>query len=124
MCCAGSVIRQSMQRSSRENEMKRVIISLAFVAISSTSFAGDNRYEIRTNPYGSSIDDTTEGSTEIEMRKKHDYDPSNKFRGEVERDGSVRMRNYNGNRLRGTIDSDGYGKLRDQDGNTYRVKPR
>jgi hypothetical protein len=109
-----------MQRSSRENAMKRLILSLAFAAISSSAFAWDNRYEIKTDPYGSSIG----GSTEIEMRKKYDYDPSNKYRGEIDSDGSVRMRNYNGDRLRGTIDSDGHGTLRDLDGNTYRVKPR
>jgi hypothetical protein len=100
--------------------MKRVIIGLTFIALSSSVFAWDDRYEIETDPYGNSIG----GSTDIEMRKKYDYDPSNKYRGEVDSDGSVRMRNYNGDRLRGTIDSDGYGKLRDQDGNTYRVEPR
>lgn len=100
--------------------MKRVIIGLAFVALSSSVFAWDNPYEIKTDPYGKSLD----GSTDIEMRKKYDHDPSNKYRGEIDSDGSVRMKNYNGDRLRGTIDSDGYGRLRDQDGNTYRVKPR
>ena len=100
--------------------MKRVIFSLAIIALSASVFAADNRYEIKTDPYGSSIG----GSTEIEMRKKNDYDPSNKYRGEIDSDGSVRMRNSNGDRLRGDIGSDGYGKLRDQDGNTYRVKPR
>lgn len=100
--------------------MKRVIFGLAIVALSASAFAADNRYEIKTDSYGSSIG----GSTDIEMRKKNDYDPSNKYRGEIDSDGSVRMRNNNGDRLRGDIDSDGYGKLRDQDGNTYRVKPR
>ena len=50
--------------------MKRLIIGLAFLALSSSAFAWDNRYEIKTDPYGSS----TGGSTEIEMRKKYDYD--------------------------------------------------
>lgn len=100
--------------------MKRVILGLVSLAISAAVLGGDNRYEIKTDPYGSSIG----GSTDIEMRRKGDYDSSNKFRGEIESDGSVRMRNSNGERLRGEIDSDGYGKLRDQDGNTYRVKPR
>jgi hypothetical protein len=108
------------QRLLKEIKMKSAILGLVGIALSATVFAGDNRYEINTNPYGSSIG----GSTEIEMRRKNDYDPSNKFRGEIESDGSVRMRNYNGDRLRGEIDSDGYGKLRDQDGNTYRIKPR
>lgn len=100
--------------------MKRVIIGLAFIALSSSVFAWDDQYEIEKDPYGNSFG----GSTDIEMRKKYDYDPSEKYRGEVDSDGSVRMRNYDGDRLRGNIDSDGYGKLRDQDGNTYRVKPR
>ena len=75
---------------------------------------------IERQPYGSSFG----GNTDIEMRKKYDYDPLKKYRGEVESDGSVRMRNYDGDTLRGNIDSDGYGKLHDEDGNTYRVKPR
>ena len=74
---------------------------------------------MQKTPLGNSLG----SSTEIEMRKKYDYDPSNKYRGEIERDGSVRMKNYNGDVLRGTIEQDGYGKLRDSDGNTYRVKP-
>ena len=100
--------------------MKHQILGLAFYALASSAFALDNRYEIKPDPFGSSIG----GSTEIEMRKKFDYDPANKYKGEIDSDGSVRMRNMNGDRLRGTIDSDGYGRLRDQDGNTYRVKPR
>jgi hypothetical protein len=99
--------------------MKRLIIGLAFIVLSSSAFA-DDRYEIKTDPYGSS----TDGNTEIEMRKKYDYDPANKYRGEIDGDGSARMRNMDGDRLRGTIDNDGYGSLRDQDGNTYRVRPR
>ena len=100
--------------------MKRLITGLAFITLSSSVFASDNRYEIKTDSYGSSTDE----STEIEMRNKYDYDPADKYRGEIDSDGSVRMRNIDGDRLRGTIDSDGYGTLRDEDGNTYRVKPR
>ena len=66
--------------------MKRVMISLAFFVLSSSAFAGDNRYEIKKDPSGTSLG----GSTDIEMRKKDDYDPSNKYRGEIESDGSVR----------------------------------
>lgn len=100
--------------------MKQLILGLALCTLAASTFAWDNRYEIKTDPYGSSIG----GSTDIEMRKKYDYDPAHKYRGEIDSDGSVRMRNMNGDRLRGTIDSDGYGRLRDQDGNTYRVRPR
>ena len=100
--------------------MKRVILGLACAFLTSSVFAGDNRYEIKTDPYGRSIG----GSADIEMRKKYDNDLSNKYRGEIDSDGSVRMRNANGDTLRGTIDSDGDGRLRDKDGNTYRVRPR
>lgn len=101
-------------------DMKRCILILAISTIAPSAFAWDDRYEIKTNPYGASVGD----STEIEMRMRHDYNPTNRFRGEIESDGSVRMRNLNGERLRGTIDEDGYGRLRDQDGNVYRVRPR
>lgn len=99
--------------------MKKVIFSLGLLAISSLAFAGD-RYKITTDPYGGSPG----GSTEIEMRQKYDYDPSSKYRGEIDSNGSVRMRNSDGDRLHGNINSDGSGRLRDQDGNTYRVRPR
>lgn len=82
-------------------------------------FPANQRYEIEPTPYGVSIG----GSTEIEMRPKYDYDPAHRYRGEIESDGSVRMKNMEGHRLRGSIDSDGYGKLRDEDGNTIRVQP-
>lgn len=100
--------------------MKQLILCLALCSLASSAFAWENNYEIKTNPYGSTIG----GSTEIEMREKYNYDPANKYRGEIESDGSVRMRNMNGDVLRGTIDNDGYGRLRDQDGNIYRVKPQ
>ncbi len=101
--------------------MKRVATCLIIAFFASPALAGSlDRYEINTNPYGRSFG----SSTEIEMKPKYDYNPMNKFRGEVESDGSVRMKNYNGDRLRGTIDNDGYGTLHDQNGNYYRVRPR
>ena len=100
--------------------MKRLFVGVTLVALSSVAFGNHDDYVIKTDPYGTS----SRGSRDVEMRKKYDYDPSNKYRGTVESDGSVRMRNYNGDQLRGTIEKDGYGRLRDQDGNTYRVKPR
>lgn len=99
--------------------MKQLVLALALSALASSAFAWDNCYEIETDPYGSSLG----GSTDIEMHKKYDYNPTSKYRGEIDRDGSVWMRNMNGDTLRGTIDSDGYGRLRDQNGNTYRVRP-
>ncbi len=58
---------------------------------------------------------------DIEMRNPYSGD---RFRGEIDRSGDVRMRNLDGERLRGNIDKDGYGRLRDEDGNTWRVRPR
>lgn len=99
--------------------MKHVNVGLVILILSSSALA-DDRYEIKKDPYGISYG----GSTVIEMRKKFDYDSSSKYRGEVDRDGSVRMRNLDGDRLRGNIDKDGYGTLRDYDGNTYKVRPQ
>ncbi|KJR40801.1 hypothetical protein MCHI_003302 [Candidatus Magnetoovum chiemensis] len=62
-------------------------------------------------------------SNGVEMKRKYDYDYSNKYRGTIDNDGYVRMRNYNGSNLRGYIENDGYGKLRDYNGNTWSVKP-
>lgn len=99
--------------------MKRLFAGMAIAVLATSAFAWDDRYEIKPSPYN-----TNPYGTDIEMRKKYDYDPSNKYRGTIENDGSTRMRNYNGDTLRGNIDSDGYGRLRDPDGNTYRIRPR
>lgn len=80
---------------------------------------GDYRYKIKAKPYGGS----TGGRTANEMRKKNNYDSSNRYQRKIESDVWVRMRNYNGYRLYGTIDSAGYEKLRNHDGNTYLVMP-
>jgi hypothetical protein len=96
-----------------------VVVFLMAVVFAHSAYAWDNRWEIQRESSNNSA-----FGTDIEMRKKYDYDPSNKFRGTIENDGSTRMRDYNGNALRGNIDNDGYGRLRDQDGNTYRVRPR
>lgn len=100
--------------------MKKVSIALALAAATSAAFGWDNKYEIQVDPYGTSAG----GSREVEMRPRYDYDPSNRYRGEIDSDGSVRMKNYEGHTLRGTVENDGYGRLRDNDGNTYRVRPR
>jgi hypothetical protein len=91
---------------------------LLLVALTHPAFAGDNRWEIKQDSLSSD-----RYSMDIEMRKKNDYDPSNKFRGTMDNDGYTRMRDLNGNTVRGYIDQDGYGRLRDQDGNTFRVRP-
>jgi hypothetical protein len=100
--------------------MKHAVRSFALSALIVPAIAYGDRYEVTTDPYGSSFG----GSTSIEMRNKTNPDPSSRYRGEIESDGSVRMRNSNGDTLRGTIDSDGYGKLRDQNGNVIRIRPR
>lgn len=101
--------------------MKRyALFGLAVLTASSFSFAWNDKYEINSVPFAPSVN----GSTEIEMRRQFDYDPSNKYRGEIERDGSVRLRNFDGDTLRGNIDRDGYGRLRDEDGNSLWVRPR
>lgn len=93
--------------------MKKLIFVLLFVfLLFSSAFAQTNKWIIERD------------RDEIQMRKQFDLDPSKKYRGTIDEDGSVRMRDYNGNRLRGNIDEDGYGKLRDDHGNTYKVKPR
>lgn len=47
-------------------------------------------------------------------------DPTYRYRGEIEDDGYVRMRNLNGDTLRGYVESDGSVRLRNFDGETYR----
>lgn len=103
--------------------MKKYIIALALSAICAAPvFATDYRWEqTNPNPYANP---NPNAPKEIEIRKSYDFNQTDKYRGEVERDGSVRAKNWNGDTLRGTIEPDGYGRLRDQDGNTYRVKPR
>lgn len=96
-----------------------VVIAYIFVGQSGVAAQSD-QYTIDTDPY----DTGGTGSRSVEMKKKYDYDYSSKYRGEIEEDGSVRMRNLDGDRLRGYIDEDGYGRLRDDEGNIYRVRPR
>lgn len=93
--------------------MKRLLFVLLFISfLFSSAFAQTNKWIIKQD------------RDEIQMRKQFDLDPSKKYRGTIDQDGSVRMRDYNGNRINGNIDEDGYGKLRDNHGNTFRVKPR
>jgi len=123
------------KRKRRQNVQKnffRLAIVITAVVLTASTLAADDRWEIRIDPYNnrsnSRIDSSDNRinpySTDIEMRRKYDYDPSNKFRGTIDNDGYTRMRDYNGNIIRGNIENDGYGRLRDQDGNTYRVKPK
>ena len=83
--------------------MKRLFAGIAIAVLATSAFAWDNRYEIKPDPYN-----TNPYGTDVEMRKKYDYDPSNKYRGTIDNDGSTRMRNYNGDTLRGYVDDDGY----------------
>ncbi len=101
--------------------MTKSILFLSAMLFVNFAFAYDDPYEIKVNPYRLG---RYGGLTDIEIKQKYNHDPSAKYRGTIENDGSVRMRNWNGDRLRGHIDKDGYGKLRDQTGNEYRVKPK
>jgi hypothetical protein len=47
-------------------------------------------------------------------------DPTSRYRGEVESDGSVRLRNFDGDVMRGYVDPDGSVRLRSYGGDTYR----
>jgi hypothetical protein len=99
--------------------MRKALFFVALFLFSSvalsvkTSVAFDDRWII-------------EGSDDnLRMRKQHDYDYSNRYRGSRDEGGSTRLRNpYTGDTLRGHIDDDGYGYLRDWEGNRYRVRPR
>jgi hypothetical protein len=104
----------------KEDCMKYSICVLALFVMASSAFAWNDEYEINTDPFAPRIG----SSVGIEMRRRYDYDPANKYRGEIDSYGSVRMRNLNGDILRGHIDNDGYGRLYDLNGNSYRVKPR
>jgi hypothetical protein len=99
--------------------MRRFMVSLALVMLATSAFAWDDRYEITPDSFNNSP-----FGAGIEMRKRGNYDPANKYQGTVDKWGDVRLRNWNGDTVRGNIDKDGYGTLRDQDGTTWRVRPR
>ncbi|MEM4711355.1 MAG: hypothetical protein QXL18_05405 [Candidatus Woesearchaeota archaeon] len=100
--------------------MRKLLIMSFFLNLIFLNFAlaWDNKYVLKTDSYSSAG-----GSRFIEMQKKYDYDISNKYRGEIDSYGNVRLRNLNGDTLRGYIDKDGYGTLRDYNGNIYKVRP-
>ncbi len=96
----------------KEEKMKKIFFVLVFVfALFSSAFAQSNWVIDRDGD-------------EIRMKNRFDPDPSKTYRGTIDKDGSVRMRNPEGDRLRGDIDKDGYGRLRNDYGNTIRVRPR
>lgn len=47
-------------------------------------------------------------------------DPTQRFRGEIDESGYIRLRNLNGDTLRGYVESDGSVRLRSFEGETYR----
>ena len=89
--------------------MKKLVLAFGLCLIS-TAYADDWQLERSGN--------------DLEMRQRFNFDPSDKFRGEIDSSGDVRLRNYDGDRLRGNIDSDGYGTLRNDNGDRIRVRPR
>jgi len=91
--------------------MKKFFTTLIIILITASAFAGE-RWII-------------EGlGNDVRMRPQYDYDYSRMYKGEIEDDGYIRLRNpYTGDTLRGYIDEDGYGHLRDSEGNIWRVRP-
>ncbi len=91
--------------------MKKLILALFFVfLLSSLIFGQTDDWIIERN------------GDEILMRNPSSPDPSKIYRGTINKDGSVRMRNYTGDHVTGDLDKDGYGKLQDDYGNIYRIK--
>lgn len=62
---------------------------------------------------------------DVEIRPQYDYDYSKRYKGTMDADGTVRLRNpQTGDVFRAHIDSDGYWHIRDSEGNAVRVNPR
>lgn len=61
-----------------------------------------------------------EGNIELNYGSSRYGDPLYRYRGQVEGDGYVRLRNFNGDTLRGYVDRDGSVRLRNFDGDVYR----
>lgn len=86
--------------------MKRMMILVGLTLLAGPGLASESwRMEI-------------EADGSARMRPRYGTDLNQTYRGEVDRWGDVRLRNYQGDTIRGTMDVDGYGRLRDQDGNT------
>ena len=103
--------------------MLKVIVIVMLLC--GTAMAGDV-WDLRGSVRGPATDGpATTYPREMEMRPRYNSDIQQRYRGEMEGDGYIRMKNpYSGDTLRGTIEPDGYGKMRDSDGNIWRVKPR
>ena len=99
--------------------MRSLLMVIALLVCQSQLLAQSRNYRIEVDPRSN-----PDGSRDVDMKDRYNSDSSSRFRGEIESDGSVKMRNRQGDRLRGEIDSEGYGRLRDQHGNVYKVKPR
>lgn len=72
-----------------------IAIVVLAAAPAALGFGNDplNSYEIAPPP---PIGGNGLGSTDIEMRQRFNYDSATTFRGEIDNDGSVRMRNFEG----------------------------
>lgn len=92
--------------------MKKILIGALLIAVQYPAIAQDKWIINRDGE-------------EVKMRPQYDYDYSKQYKGNIDEDGSVRLRNQQtGEVLRGQIDSDGNGYLRDANGNRVRVRPR
>jgi hypothetical protein len=97
--------------------MRRFLFAAALYSALIGNVAAQDRWRIEVEPRQNGFN----RERDIEMRNPYSGD---RYRGEIDRSGDVRMRNLDGERLRGNIGQDGYGQLRDDDGNTWRVRPR
>ena len=91
--------------------MRRLWIQMSLTVLADPALAADT-WRMQIEPDGST-----------RMQPRYSTDLNQTYRGEVDRWGDVRLRNYQGDTLRGNVDTDGYGRLRDQSGNTWRVRP-
>lgn len=91
--------------------MKTVMLGLLLAAVSLPAVAGQYGYD--------------RSGRDVTVRPSHNYNPTQRYRGEIDKYGDVNVRNpYTGERLRGTVDKDGDGYLRDSNGNRYRIRQK
>lgn len=91
--------------------MKAVMLGLLFIVVSLPVVAGKYGYD--------------RSDRDVTVRPPYSYDPTQRYRGEIDKYGDVNVRNpYTGERLRGTVDRHGDGYLRDSNGNRYRIRQK
>lgn len=92
--------------------MKAIFLGILLAAISA--------HAVAQGPYG-----YDRSGRDVTVRPPYSYDPTQRYRGEIDKYGDVNVRNpYTGERLRGSVDRYGDGYLRDAYGNRYRIRER